>query len=140
MNNIPIDQNKPDNITKMQAVRAAYTCGKKLLMRQIILTGPVTIIMAILKITGTGKWNIDITYYAALAGGVISVIDILINKQISIYKTDAANIQEQFDCDIYDMEWNAFNAGSKVPSTKIKKYAKKYVENPSAKLTDWLSA
>ena len=137
MNSILLNQNKPENIKKLQAQRQLYAEGKKIILLQIILTVPVTILLALLKTIPTERIGFSIFYYAALYGIIVAIFDIFCNKVVGNYKTDAAKIQEQFDCDVYDMEWSQIFVGKKVPQETINKYAKKYIPNPKAPLIDW---
>src|SRR5882724_9458746 len=130
MNNILINQNKPENIKRLEAQRQIYSEGKKILLWQIFLTVPVTVLFSLLKTIPPDKIGFNVTYYAALYAIVISLIDIfLFNYLIGNYKTNAAKIQEQFDCDVYDMEWNKIFVDKKVPNETVNKYAKKYIPN-----------
>jgi len=141
MNNILINQNKPENIKRLEAQRQIYSEGKKILLWQIFLTVPVTVLFSLLKTIPPDKIGFNVTYYAALYAIVISLIDIfLFNYLIGNYKTNAAKIQEQFDCDVYDMEWNKIFVDKKVPNETVNKYAKKYIPNPKVSLIDWYPA
>ncbi len=138
MNSILVNQNKPENIRKLKAQRQLYREAKRILIIQIILTVPVTIIVSLLKLYLKDNFQIDISQYAALYGIGLSLIDIIFfNTMIGTYRTDAAKIQEEFDCDVYDMEWNKIFVEKKVGIEIINKYSKKYVSIEAAPLNDW---
>jgi uncharacterized membrane protein (GlpM family) len=74
----------------------------------------------------------------ALYGILLAIIDIvLFNYLIGMYRTDAAKIQEEFDCSVYDLEWDNISVGKKVVPEVINKFASRYVHDDRFPLTDW---
>jgi SMODS-associating 4TM effector domain len=138
MNSILTNQNKPENIKKLAAQRQLYKEAKKFLIIQILLTVPITISISILKLILKETIHVDISEYAAFYGILLSIVDVFVfNKLIGTYRTNAAKTQEEFDCDVYNMEWNKIFVGKKVGAEVINKYSRKYFPLENAPLNDW---
>lgn len=138
MNNILQNQNKSENLKKLAAQRQLYKEAKQYFMLQIWFTVPVTVLLAFLKLIPESVLGFNAAYVAAFFGIIIAIADQLVGYYIvSDYRTKAAKIQEQFDCDVFEMEWNKILIPKKVPVEVINKFAKRYVDNPKYPLTDW---
>jgi hypothetical protein len=138
MNNILQNQNKPENLKKLAAQRQLYKEAKKYFMLQIWFTVPVTVLLAFLKLIPESVLGFNAAYVAAYFGIIIAIADQLVGYYIvSDYRTKAAKIQEQFDCEVFEMEWNMILVPKKVPVEVINKFARRYIDNPKYPLTDW---
>lgn len=138
MNNILANQNKPENLQKLAAQRQLYKTAKRLLIWQIILTVPVTIALSFCKLLQDSLFGFSVTAFVALYGILLAIADIFIfNHFISQYRTDAAKIQELFDCSAYEMSWNNIEIGKEPNQELINEFSNQYVEIPDSPLTDW---
>ena len=132
-------QNENQNIDCLCAQKQLYIEAKKAFMLQIILTVPATILLTLVKIM-LGFFQIDISVYVLVYGISLTLIDhLLINFIISDLKTNAAKIQELFDCSVYALSWNKIFVGKKPTKETINKYSRIFKSSgkPLSKLTDW---
>ena len=137
MHNILTLQNRPEKIRMLAAQRQLYKEAKKFLMVQIFLTVPLTIAFAFLRLILTGV-NANITSLVIFLGVLVTIADILIGYcYVSNYRTKAAKIQEQFDCEVYEMSWESLCAGKKATSETVNEFGNKYVPVPNMPLEDW---
>lgn len=138
MHNILINQNKPKNILRLAAQRQLYKEAKRYLIIQIFITVPVTIILSFLKLIPSDILGFDIVALAAFFGAIISIADYLIGQfLVSSFKSRAAKVQEDFDCDVYEMAWDKISVGNKISQEVINEYGKKYKEIAGSPLIDW---
>jgi hypothetical protein len=137
MNNILTLQNRPESIRMLAAQRQLYKEAKKCLVLQIFFTVPLTILFSFLRLALSGV-NSNATSFVIFLGLLVTFSDILINHcYISNYRTKAAKIQEQFDCEVYEMSWDSISVGAKITIETINKFADKYVSIPNMPLEDW---
>lgn len=100
--NIIEAQNKPDNLKRLAAQKQLYSHAKRLLTFQVILTVFIVVILSLVSL------KYDISSYFSMYCVIITFIDILfINSAIDDYKEKASQIQEFFDTDIFNLEWNS---------------------------------
>jgi len=138
MNNILINQNKKENIQRLAAQRQLYKTAKNILVLQIILTVPVTIFFSLLKLIPETAVGFNIAAFAAVYGILLALIDLFVfNHFINLHRTDAAKVQELFDCDVYEMDWNNVFVGKKPQQETVNTFARKYVDVPGSPLSDW---
>jgi hypothetical protein len=138
MNNILINQNKPENILKLAAQRQLYKEAKRYFIIQIFITVPVTILLSFLKMIPLGYLGFDFVAVAAFFGACITIADLLIGHLlVSNYKCKAAKVQEEFDCDVYEMDWDKISVGSKIPQEVVNEYGRIYKDVPGSPLIDW---
>lgn len=138
MGSILVNQNKPENIKCLAAMRQLYSEGKTLVMLQLVLTIPVTIILSLLKLVPKETLGFDIAPYAALYAVLVLVLDLyVVNYLTGQKRTDAARIQELFDCEVYGMGWSSFFAGKKPDRELVNKKSSEYTDRPDAPLQDW---
>lgn len=133
-------QNEEKNINKLAAQKQLYIEAKKVFFNLLILAVPVTISIAIMKIILSFFW-VDIAAYANIYSIIIVGAElILMNFTINNYKKDAAKIQEDFDCTVYNLEWHKILAGKKPKIETINKYSEIFKgssEYDPTKLRDW---
>ena len=138
MHNILSNQNKSENILRLAAQRQIYKEAKQFFIFQLAITVPLTIIFSFLKMVPKDTLGFDIVSIAAFFGAMISIADILISYLlISEFKSKAAKIQEEFDCNVYEMEWDKISVGKKPSPGEINKFGNKYKPIPGSKLEDW---
>lgn len=105
---------------------------------QIFITVPFTILLSFLKLIPAATLGFDIVSVAAFFGVGVTIIDYLIGQfLVSNYRCKAAKIQEAFDCDVYEMDWDNISVGSKVQPEIVIEFGKKYKEIKGSPLTDW---
>lgn len=140
MNNIHIDQNKPENIKLVCAFRESYYKAKKLLLVQIYLTVILTVCFSIAKLVFT-LLDIDVAAFAITYSLFVLVIDFLVlQKMISRKRTDGAKIQEQFDSNLFRLSWNKIVTGKQVETEEIDLLNEAYLKrnnSDTSKCSDW---
>jgi hypothetical protein len=97
---------------------------------------PVTIVLSLLKLVP--EISSVVKVIAAIYGILLAMIDwLLFNSLISTYRTNAAKIQELFDCKVYGLSWSNWLIGSKPLPELVNKFARKYKDDPSGPLENW---
>jgi len=136
MNNIPKNQNKQENIIKLSAQRNLYSQAKQIQLIQIILNIPIVIVLSILTL-----WNKSFETVTIMYGVFVSLLDICVLNQIQQNKKEkAAKIQELFDCDVLELEWNDLKCGNKPTLEDIYEYQENQkVLSKLSPLKDWYS-
>jgi SMODS-associating 4TM effector domain len=133
-------ENLDINIERLAAQRELYALGKIYFNLQIILN----LIIPVLLITGSlilaHFYAIKMDWVKAVYGFVVVTLDYLvITTYINQYRQKAALIQEAFDCDVLNIEWNKIHVGEKPLIEDIKKYSDKYKARviDMSTLKDW---
>jgi hypothetical protein len=138
MHNILTLQNRPENILMLAAQRQLYMEAKRFFMIQVYITVPVTIVLSLLKLIPAEISGNFFVYTASFFGGAISIADLIIGHFIvSDYRSQAAKIREEFDCKVYEMEWDNISIRSKVDRETINKFGYKYRTIPDSPLENW---
>ena len=140
MNDIFIEQNKPENIKIVCSFRQSYYLAKRLLLAQIYVTVILTVCFSSAKFLLTLA-SIDIAAYAALYSVLVFIIDFFILQPlISKRRTDGAKLQEEFDCNVFKLQWDEIIAGKKVDRDLIDVLSTDYknrVNGEVSKCKDW---
>ena len=132
-------QSEEKNIDRLCAQKRLYIEAQQVFVLQIILTVPITILLSLVK-TVVAFLKIDISAYVLVYGISLTLIDLLvINLVISNLKSNAAKVQELFDCTVYDLEWNRFCCGKKPTQKTINKHSRVFKSSgkPITKLRGW---
>jgi hypothetical protein len=138
MNDIKKNQELPQNINLLKAQRFIYTKAKKIYRWQLTITIVVVVILNVIKLTQKSFTSIDLTPYIALVSVSITLFDLLfLSGYLSKFKTNGAKVQELFDCNVYNMEWNETNSGDKPENWVVEEAENKYFDNPKAPLSNW---
>ncbi|QHL86973.1 hypothetical protein GU926_05790 [Nibribacter ruber] len=138
MNNIKINQELPQNLKFLKAQRVIYANAKKIYRWQLTISIVVVVTLNIIKLTQKNFTTIDLTPYIALVSVSVTLFDLLfLSGYLSKFKTNGAKVQELFDCNVYNMEWNETNSGDKPENWIIEEAENKYVHNPKAPLSNW---
>lgn len=146
MNEINTKQNETASIDKLSAQHQLYSDAKNRLGMYLFLSIPVMILLntaikpAMLNDWMNLGWKFDLTELIALFALLLSSYELLFLKRyISDKKQKAAKIQEDFDCTVYDLEWNDLLCGSKECDLEIKKSSNKYLKKGKSRDTfnDW---
>ena len=133
MNGINERQNADLSIEKLASQNQVYGDAKNKIGLYLILSIPVMIIInALVKPALINDWmkfgfSFDLTDSIALFALSLSAYEIIfLRNSINEAKEKAAKIQEDFDCSVYQLEWNNLLCGDKVCDSEIKKYSDKY--------------
>lgn len=138
MNNIKTNQDLPQNMQFLKAQRVIYANAKKIYRWQLTITIVAVVILNVLKLTQNSFTSIDLTPCIALVSVSITLFDLLfLTGYLSKFKTNGAKVQELFDCNVYNMEWNETNSGDKPENWIIEEAANEYFYNPKAPLSNW---
>lgn len=137
MNDIKVQQDLPQNLKLLAAQRVAYERAKYVFGLQVLFTVVFAVALNFVRLLPKER-IIDSLPYILAFSILISFADLLIFvKYISKMRTNAAKVQELFDCSIYHMEWNSFNCGSKPDAIFIYNNFKRYIPDPSRKIENW---
>lgn len=137
MNSIALEQNAPRNISRLQAQRHLYSCAKRILAWQILAGGPLAVALAFFA-AGFAPAK----PYAALWGILFSLADIaLLSRWQKKWRTKAAQIQEQFDCDVLALPWNQVKVGKQPIAEDVEQASQRYrsTAKSMADVSDWYS-
>ena len=135
MNAILKTENEPRQLQRLGAQRYLYSVVKRINGAQLILAGPVAVVWA-LAVVGSPQLKTA----AAVWGALVSILDgAVLTKWQKSLREKAAKIQEAFDCDVLQLEWNVIKVGKKPDPALVKKMADKYakVQSRFPPLEDW---
>jgi hypothetical protein len=122
VNDIPAKQNQETQLRRLAAQRQIYTLAKQILGIQVIITGPIAILLAFGALLIPG-----LKLYAGCLGIVMSLADLIwITPWLKRLRTRAATIQEAFDCDVLSLPWNTIKVGKRLEPETEKHYADAY--------------
>lgn len=109
---------------RLAAQRQLYATAKKIFGWQVFVGGPIAIIGVILVL-----FHPPAKIYVASWGLVVALCDLFwFTPWQKSLRASAARIQEAFDCDVLELEWNDLKAGKYPDPELIKKQADKYSE------------
>lgn len=137
MNNIPSAQNQDRQIRRLAAQRQLYSTAKEIFGWQLFISGPVSIAVAVAVLMLP-----ETKAFAALFGLAVVVSDIAwLTPWQKRLRTQAAGVQEAFDCEVLELPWNGIKAGKRPePELEIEQAARhKEAGGRMPPLTDWYS-
>jgi hypothetical protein len=139
-------QNLPDSIDKLVAQNQLYSDAKKQLGLFLIMSVVVILVLNLLikpmmieDWLGLGKIY-DITNSIAIYALALSIYEILFLKgYVQSRKEKAAKIQEDFDCTVYNLNWNSLLCGERICASEIDKYSRTYESKGKSRdrFVDW---
>lgn len=135
MNAIPSRQNAPAAIDRLAAQRHLYTRAKSVLALAIVLSVPCVVAGSI-----TGALYPPFKPFAALWGIAVALVNILILDRWQRGLTrQAAMVQELFDCEVLEIEWNAVKVGERPAPEDVTAASDGYKKRHTAidALIDW---
>lgn len=137
MNQIANVENSPESLEQLAAQREIYSFAKNFYSLQTVGSIIIPIIFS-----GVALFIPDVSAYSALYGVCFSILDItLIETMINKAKSQAAKIQELFDCNVLDIPASAFKNADDILLEEIpagyEKHKKK--NNSIDKLRGWYS-
>ena len=114
MNSVTVRQNEDRQLRRLLAQRRLYSRAKLLLGIQTALVVPGAIAWSLVVI-----WQPHLKVFAGLWGALVTLADqVLFTPWQQSLKDRAARIQEQFDCDVLEMEWQDITVGAR-PSAEV---------------------
>lgn len=145
----PIDslQNKEESISKLSAMREAYSGSKSILLVNLYLSvvaatllSFVTLALNSQEITSlVGLQKRDISTWASSYGILIALLDVFLMSRIIKSKRElGAIIQEDFDTSVFQIPWNHILVGERPSPERIYELKQKYLkrDNPET-LSNW---
>ena len=131
-------QNQQDSIEKLAAQRIAYSRAK--ITRNLGLA--LVLLVAILGIVASAVENQGLHQFVPL----IALISWFFDQQVlkskeSALKTEAATIQEDFDCFVLCLPWPGFKGIQRPARERVRQLAKKAASKPNGleEFKDWYS-
>lgn len=122
MNNIPQEQNAQDKLEMLAAQRQLYSDAKNLYTISVVIAVPVVIGWSILVAVIP-----ESAVYAALWGIIVTLLEIVVLSPLRNSKQEkAAKIQQIFDCQVLQFNWNSLNCGIKVEPELIVEASNRY--------------
>lgn len=135
MNTIATEQNLDIHLQQLAAQRHLYSTAKTIFGVHLILSIPITILIA-----GFAFANPTIKVYGAVWGISLFLADVLLlSPWIKDLKTKAAGVQEAFDCELFKLPKDDLRTGRSPDPELIKCQADKYkkIEKKNHPLTNW---
>lgn len=131
---ILVEQNTKRQLHRLAAQRQLYATAKKIFGWQLFIGGLVTIILAFFVVLDS-----SFKVYAASWGIILALLDIFwLTPWQKNLKDYAARVQEMFDCDVLQLEWNDLKAKRPDPEL-VKAQYEKYAKHPlkGSPLENW---
>jgi hypothetical protein len=116
------NQNEERQIQRLAAQRKLYSTAKNIYGWQVALAGPVAVGTAILVLL----LPISKVYVASWALLVVLLDTFWLTPWQKSLRGAAARIQEAFDCDVLQLDWNDLKAGKRVDPELEKAQSRKY--------------
>ena len=135
MNNISQDQLQKLQLDRLAAQRQLYTKAKGVQVIQIIIAVPCVIIWSLLI-----RWIPNLKVYGAFWGIAVTLFDIYcLSPWVHSLLQKAAKIQELFDCDVLQLDWQDLKVGHHPDEETIVKYSSQFKRTDPECLTlrDW---
>ncbi len=119
---ITSEQNTDRQLQRLAAQRQLYATAKIIFGWQVLLSGPVTVVMAFMAIA-----NPAFKGYAALWGITVALCDLFwLTPWQKRLRDSGARVQEAFDCDVLALPWNDVKAGKRPDPELILEQSEKY--------------
>ena len=136
MTAISIVQNRPGNIQRLAAQRRFYAIAKRLASLQPLLAGVTAVAGAI----AAALW-VDAQPWVALAGILVPLVNFgWLDPWQYDFRRKAANVQEDFDCNVLELPWNDVLAGRRPATEDVYEVAKKTPRGTEMPLENWYPA
>lgn len=137
--NIVEKENLQKNIERLAAQKEIYFVAKRLFFWQLVLTAFVTVFLTLLDLA-LSPFGYGIAWFRGAYGVAIALLDLLLlTPFINQLRQKASSIQELFDCEVLDLEWNRILVGDKPMNEDIKKYSDQHLRRVKSfdKLKNW---
>lgn len=120
MNDICRKQNLPENIDKLAAQRHLYTLAKRVSLLIFVACIILPIVLAIFKFLFPNvEWYAKVV---VLVSFVATIAKIVLGDVKKYRQNLAARIQQQFDCELFNLPWNDALCGNQPLPEEIFKY------------------
>jgi hypothetical protein len=125
-------QNASENLQRLAAQRRLYSLAKRLenlrLVTSVLLITALSIIRSLVELVG---WNEPIALHVPLALSCIALAALLLENAIygpisGLWRRRAADIQELFDCDVLQLEWNRVLVPDRPTTEDVHRLAAEY--------------
>ncbi len=137
MNNIQRAQNTEKQLKRLAAQRNLYATAKSVFGWQVLVGGPIAIASAVIALMVP-----ELKVYIASWGLLVALCDLFwLSRWQKSLRADAARIQEAFDCDVLELEWNDLKVGKHPDPELVKAQSTKYEKwgDGMPTLKDWYS-
>jgi hypothetical protein len=119
---IAVEQNNERQLQRLAAQRQLYAFAKTLFGWQLFLSGPVAVASAFAVLAFPAFKGV-----AAGWGVLVTLADICwLTPWQKRLRSEAARIQEAFDCDVLELPWNDLKAGSRPDPEFVKEQSDQY--------------
>lgn len=126
-NSIAFNQNKIENINKLKAQSQVYTDVKFWMIISALLGVILPFIISIIIFILNNDWfamkfsfiKKDYGYFGAFITIVFTIINECISVRIMAKKEEASKIQELFDTEVFNLDWDEINIGEKPDISSI---------------------
>lgn len=116
------------NIKRLAAQRELYSLGKTYFNLQLILNVVGTTLLLVAGLLLNHFCEIKIDWIRTFYAFTILLIDnLVITNLINQLRQKASSIQELFDCDVLNIEWNKILVGDKPNNEDVNKFYKKHL-------------
>lgn len=122
MTGISTRQNEREQIRRLGAQRNLYALSKLAFGWQVLLGGPVAVATAV----GAILYPAFKGYFAAWALFVVLLDLFWLTPLQKRLRSDAARIQEEFDCAVLGLEWNEVKCGKRPDPESVREHSDKY--------------
>ena len=129
-------QNQSDSIARLASQRHLYSCAKK--TRNIGMC--LILLVAILGVVSSTVDHPVMNQWVPLIVIIAWIVDLFVLKRIeTAFKTEAATIQEEFDCFVLDLSWPKHKGIQRITPERLRQLALKAKSKPSGckGLVDW---
>lgn len=136
-NNIASEQNSARKLDQLAAKTELYAGTEKLELLQACLPIFNAVIWPPLL-----AWKPGLSVWSALSGFAVPVFDAVACEPLqALWKRQAANIQELFDCELLGLAWNPVGIGEQPNEEEVAEYARRFRRKggDESKLKDWYS-
>lgn len=134
-NQIPQKQNEPRHLTQLAAQRQLYSDAKRMQIASVVVSIPVVILGSILVAILP-----PLSVYTALWGVIATFLELLVFSQLQKkIQEKAAKIQQMFDCEVLQFQWDSLNCGIHVEPEAIIDASDRYkrLNGSFSSLVDW---
>lgn len=121
-------ENLSVNIERLAAQREMYSLGKTYFNLQLIFNVLITVLLLVVGLLLNHFCEIKIDWIRIFYAFTILLIDnLVITSLINQLRQKASSVQELFDCDVLNIEWNKILVGEKPHNEEVNKFYKKYL-------------
>lgn len=136
MNQIAQKQNEPSALAHLACQRRLYARAKCVVWLNLLL---VTIVPLVLALCATSVAQLQ--PWVACYGAVAIVAEVLFASELaSRWRREAALVQESFDCQVLDLEWNDVLCGSQPEATRHVPTNPTFSAKDLAAFQDWYTS